>query len=128
MANEMQRHGSSEGEVSNCVSNLIHAFTNGLDIFKRLRERRRKRKHRKHNKTKPDPASNAELQLSNSLRRGPLEIQSSYEQHYRKAGDRFAKGDGERPRRTIASWFFLDGRALIMGFEQLSRMRLSLRP
>ncbi|KAF2121802.1 hypothetical protein BDV96DRAFT_681872 [Lophiotrema nucula] len=84
--------GSHESNVSSSVSNLIHAFTNGLDIFKRFRERRRKRKS-KHHKTKEDPTSGAELQLSNSLRRGPADIQSNYEKHLSKAGDRFAKGD-----------------------------------
>ncbi|KAF2466802.1 uncharacterized protein BDR25DRAFT_268291 [Lindgomyces ingoldianus] len=83
---------SGEAEVSNCVTNLIHAFTNGLDIFKRLRERRRRRKERKK-EAHFDSASSAELQLSNSLRRGPADIESSYKNHYSKAGDQFAKGD-----------------------------------
>jgi hypothetical protein len=95
--------GSKEGDVSSCVSNLIRAFGNGLDIFKRLRERRRKRKSRKQ-KPEEDSASGAELQLSNSLRRGPMDLQSRYENHYNKAGDRFAKGDGMVPR---AAWSFL---------------------
>ncbi|PSN62594.1 hypothetical protein BS50DRAFT_649708 [Corynespora cassiicola Philippines] len=86
-----------DAKVSNCVSELIQAFANGLNIFKRLRERRKKRKHHKHHKHKgqetKDPAANAELQLSNSLRRAPADIQASYENHYSKAGDRFAKGD-----------------------------------
>ncbi|KAF2260978.1 hypothetical protein CC78DRAFT_619790 [Lojkania enalia] len=92
MSNFLGKNSSGEGEVSSCVSNLIHAFTNGLNIFKKLRERRRKRKSRKH-RAQSDPASGAELRLSNSLRRGPAEIQSSYEKHYGKVGDRFARGD-----------------------------------
>ncbi|KAF2738018.1 hypothetical protein EJ04DRAFT_574248 [Polyplosphaeria fusca] len=84
--------GSGHGEVSNCVFNLIHAFTNGLNIFKRLRRRRRKRKGKDH-KAQVDPSSGAELQLSNSLRRGPADIQDSYEKHYSMAGGVFAKGD-----------------------------------
>ncbi|KAF2007729.1 hypothetical protein P154DRAFT_452891 [Amniculicola lignicola CBS 123094] len=83
---------AEKGEVSGCVHNLIHAFSNGLDIFKRLRERRRKRKSRKQG-AQETPESSAEIQLSNSLRRGPAEIQESYDQHLSKAGDRFATGD-----------------------------------
>ncbi|KAF2869146.1 hypothetical protein BDV95DRAFT_609382 [Massariosphaeria phaeospora] len=94
MASKIQRHGNGagDGEVSSCVYNLIHAFTNGLDIFKRLRERRRKRKHHKP-AAPPDSSSSAELQLSSSLRRGPMDLQTNYEQHYGKAGNRFANGD-----------------------------------
>lgn len=82
-----------KGEVSSCVTNLIHAFTNGLDIFKRLRQRRRKRKARKQSPV--EEISNDEMQLSNSLRRGPRDIEDCYVGHYGKAGDRFAKGDRE---------------------------------
>ncbi|ORY15823.1 hypothetical protein BCR34DRAFT_584767 [Clohesyomyces aquaticus] len=94
MPNFTEKNGSSSGEaeVSSCVSNLIHAFTDGLNIFKRLRERRRKRKNRKK-EAQPDPAVSAEMQLSNSLRRGPEEIEASYRNHYSKVGDQFAKGD-----------------------------------
>jgi hypothetical protein len=94
--------------VGNCVHNLIHAFSNGCDIFKRLRERRRRRKHSKQVKDQADTASIAEVQLSNSLKRGTADIQSHYQDHYYRAGDRFAKGDCELPhifRGT--SWFSL---------------------
>lgn len=101
MANSQGRprsHGTAtgEGDVSGCVSNLIQAFTNSLDVFKRLRERRRKRKSRKQQAAaeKAGHVAGEELQLSNSLRRGPQDIQSVYEQCYGRAGERFAKGDG----------------------------------
>ncbi|OCK78628.1 hypothetical protein K432DRAFT_331697 [Lepidopterella palustris CBS 459.81] len=81
----------SNADVSNCVSLIIHAFTNGLDIFKRLRERRRRKKNKVQ--AQPDPSSGDELQLSNSLRKGPLDIQTHYERNYEAVGERFAKGD-----------------------------------
>jgi hypothetical protein len=87
--------GPAQGDVSSCVSNLVQAFANSLDVFKRLRERRQKRKDRKHQSSnQPEVASGDELQLSNALRRSPQDIQNCYEQHYGRAGERFAKGDG----------------------------------
>ncbi|KAF3004812.1 hypothetical protein E8E13_003521 [Curvularia kusanoi] len=84
----------AEGDVNKCVNNLIEAFTNGLDIFKRLRERRRKHKARKESQA-PEPINSAELQLSNSLRRGPQDLAERYEECYSQVGmgRRFAKGD-----------------------------------
>ncbi|KAF1835400.1 hypothetical protein BDW02DRAFT_292626 [Decorospora gaudefroyi] len=80
-------------EVASCVSGIIEAFTNGLNIFKRLRERRRKRKARKENQV-ADPASSPEQQLSRSLRRGPEELAVRYSECYHGGmGPRFAKGD-----------------------------------
>ncbi len=83
-----------DGDVANCVHNLIESFTNGLNIFKRLRERRRKHKARKQDQT-PEPINSAELQLSNSLRRGPQDLEEKYEECYgqKGMGRRFAKGD-----------------------------------
>jgi hypothetical protein len=84
---------AEEAEVSNCVSNLIHAFTNGLNVFKRLRERKRKRKARKENQ-QADAATSDEVQLSKSLRRGPHELAEQYDTFYSQTGQKFAKGDG----------------------------------
>ncbi|KAF2707394.1 hypothetical protein K504DRAFT_384104 [Pleomassaria siparia CBS 279.74] len=90
MANTLETEGA---QTASCVSNLIQSFTNGLDIFKRLRERRRRRKHSK-SKDQIDPTvSSAERQLSQSLKRGTTDIQTQYNRNYFKAGDRFAKGD-----------------------------------
>ena len=85
-----------EGDVSHCVSSLIQAFSNGINIFKRLRERREKRKVRKQTQAL-ESANNAELQLSNSLRRGPMELAEKYDECYmqRNMGRRFARGDRE---------------------------------
>ena len=91
---------NESAKTASCVLDLIQSFTNGLNIFKRLRARRRKRKDAKL-KDKLDTLSSAELQLSNSLKRGTTEIQERYDIHYCKAGDRYAKGDGELPRRLI---------------------------
>jgi hypothetical protein len=87
-------HKAEEAEVSNCVSNLIHAFSNGLNIFKKLRERRRKRKGRKENQV-ADAAANEEKQLSKSLKRGPQELAETYDACYSQTGKSFAKGDGK---------------------------------
>ncbi|CAA9965888.1 hypothetical protein PTMSG1_09247 [Pyrenophora teres f. maculata] len=87
---------AGEAEVASCVAGIIEAFTNGLNIFKRLRERRKKRKTRKEpdKPDKPDPTSTAEHQLSKSLRRGPEEVAESYAEYYFSGlGPRFAKGD-----------------------------------
>jgi hypothetical protein len=91
---EKPHKAEDEGDVSHCVHNLIDAFTNGLNIFKRLRERRRKHKARKEIQA-PEPINSAELQLSNSLRRGPQDLSERYEECYgqKGMGSRFAKGD-----------------------------------
>lgn len=84
----------AEGDVNKCVHNLIEAFTNGLNIFKRLRERRQKHKARKQSQAH-EPINSAELQLSNSLRRGPQDLAERYEECYSQTGmgNRFARGD-----------------------------------
>ncbi|KAL5422259.1 hypothetical protein PMIN04_004885 [Paraphaeosphaeria minitans] len=83
---------TGNGEVASCVSNLVHAFTDGLNVFKRLRERRRKR-NSKHREREPSAPSEPELQLSNSLRKGPVELREKYESCYGEKGEKFAKGD-----------------------------------
>jgi hypothetical protein len=85
---------AEEAEVSSCVAGIIEAFINGLDIFKRLRERRKKRKAKKENQAS-DSTNSAEKQLSKSLRKGPEEVAEKYaECYYSGMGSRFAKGDG----------------------------------
>jgi hypothetical protein len=91
------RQSGDRPEVASCVSGIIEAFTNGLNIFKRLRERRRKRKEKKEKETRAtDPTSDAEKQLSKSLKRGPQDLAEKYAECYSSGmGPRFAKGDGE---------------------------------
>jgi hypothetical protein len=87
---------ADEAEVSNCVLNLIQAFSNGLNVFRRLRDRRRKRKTRKE--IQPvETATSDEVQLSKSLRRGPQELAEKYDAFYSQTGQSFAKGDGKYP-------------------------------
>jgi hypothetical protein len=92
--------GAAEGEVHNCVSNLIRAFVDGLDVFKRLRERRRRKKKSRGDADRcvAKEVSGQELQLSNSLREAPQDIENCYRSYHSKAGERFAKGDGEYSR------------------------------
>lgn len=85
---------AGDGDVSNCVTNLIHAFTDGLNVFKRLRERRKKSKSKAKEREAETP-SGAELQLSNSLRKGPVELRAKYERCYSEKGEGFSKGDGK---------------------------------
>jgi hypothetical protein len=85
---------AQEAEVTHCVSNLIQAFADGINIFRKLRERRRKRKARKDSQA-VDAAISDELQLSKSLKRGPQELADKYDACYTQTGQSFAKGDGK---------------------------------
>ncbi|KAH7036374.1 hypothetical protein B0J12DRAFT_607254 [Macrophomina phaseolina] len=92
----MAHREQHDGPIGDSVLAIVAAFTNGLDVFKRLRERRRRRKSAK----KPHRATPAhvepsgdELQLSNSLRQSPVDIQRHYESNYAAVGERFAQGD-----------------------------------
>lgn len=87
-------HKADEQEVASCVSNLVKAFSDGLNVFKKLRERRRKRKARKETQP-PETANSDEKQLSKSLRRGPEELAEIYDACYLQTGRSFAKGDGK---------------------------------
>lgn len=92
------------------VSSIIVAFTSGLDVFKKLRERRRPRqcghgkpfskrgnccKHSRHQGHTNGEKNGDELRLSKSLRRGSMDVQKVYEQHVSKRGARYAAGDGK---------------------------------
>src|SRR5688572_14863443 len=98
MANKSTEKSTSkadDAEVTNCVSHIIQAFTNGLNVFKKVRERRKKRKAKKETQS-VDPAVSDELQLSKSLRRGPQELAERYDECFAHSGHRFAKGDGKK--------------------------------
>lgn len=81
--------------TDSCVGSLISAFTSGLDVFKKLRERKREKKSKKARAQTPalQEKSGEELRLSKSLRRGTADIQGEYEKHYRGYGEQFAVGD-----------------------------------
>lgn len=116
-----QLHGAKEeGEVSNCVSNLIQAFKDGLNIFKRVRERRRRRKSRKQH-SEVERVTGAELQLSDSLKKGPRELADRYAQCYGAVGEHFAYGDGK------LEYDFKFAFERILSSEQQFHTRLLLR-
>jgi organic hydroperoxide reductase OsmC/OhrA len=117
---QVQVQVAEEAEVTNRVSDLIHAFTNGLNVYKRLRERRRKRKARKETKA-VDAASNDEVQLSKSLKRGPQELAETYDACYSQTGQSFAKGDG----KLHLKWSKVDVTMLIK--SNSNRTRVSCR-
>jgi predicted Zn-dependent peptidase len=71
---------------------LISAFTNGLDVFKKLRERKAKKKRKQQEELE---AAKEEVRLSQSLSRGPMDIRSEYENNYALHGERYREGDGE---------------------------------
>ncbi|KAF2459694.1 hypothetical protein BDY21DRAFT_362382 [Lineolata rhizophorae] len=86
-------------DVAGSVSSIIAAFTSGLHVLKRLRERRRQKKHskpktknRKTNVQRKEQSGD-ELDLSRSLRRGPQDIQHEYDRKFAVAGNRFSRGD-----------------------------------
>jgi len=92
--NDTPSQADDDARVSSCIASIMQAFTNGIDIFKRLRERRRKHRARKESQV-PALTTNAELQLSESLHKGPQELALRYSECYRSGvGAQFAKGDG----------------------------------
>lgn len=94
----MAHKEQQDGPIGDSVLAIVAAFTSGLDVFKRLRERRRRRKSSKrpHRATPAQiEPSGDELRLSNSLRQSPVDIQRHYESNYAAAGERFAQGDGK---------------------------------
>ena len=66
-----------------CVLALIGSFTNGLDVFKKLRKRRKK-----------IDADDAESRLTRSLQRGPIDICHEYDRNHAVQGEVFRRGDG----------------------------------
>lgn len=85
--------------VSNSVLSILGSFSSGLDVFKRLREKRR-RKHsgrghgrRKRGNGKVD-AEEEEMRLSRSLRQGPEDIGREYARSVYAVGEGFGVGDG----------------------------------
>ena len=66
------------------------SFSNGLDVFKKLRERKQRRKWSRKNEN-ADPE---EVRLTRSLRQGQEDIGREYQNSVYAAGDQFAIGDG----------------------------------
>ncbi|KAK7522617.1 uncharacterized protein IWZ02DRAFT_377592 [Phyllosticta citriasiana] len=90
----------AQAKVEASVFAITTAFTSGLDVFRKLRERRARRKktrkahgRRSHAIAAQEHVSDDESQLAKSLQRGPVEIQVRYELNRSHAGERFARGD-----------------------------------
>lgn len=76
--------------VSSCVLSIVASFSSGLDVFKKLGEKKRKRRRFK----KTDNVEEQETRLSRSLRQGPEDIGREYQKNVHAVGDDFAIGDG----------------------------------
>lgn len=74
------------------VLSIIAAFTSGIDVFKKLSKRRHKKPCKGAN-SQANEQNREELQLSRSLRRGPVDIQWKHERHVQGAGQLYAVGD-----------------------------------
>ncbi len=82
----------AQSDVSGSVLSIIAAFTSGLDIFKKLRE---KSPPKKSKRAHDSGRRKQESQLSKSLHKGRVEIHKEYERNLDRAGARFATGDGK---------------------------------
>jgi len=74
------------------VFSIITAFTSGLDVFKKLKERRKLKKSKAN-----QAIQRKERDLERSLRRGQVEIHDEYNRHAQVAGQKFVHGDGKLP-------------------------------
>ena len=77
--------------VASCVISIVGSFSNGLDVFKKLKDKRRRRKRSK----KMDKVDEEEeSRLSRSLTQGPEDIVREYQRSVYAAGQDFEIGDG----------------------------------
>jgi hypothetical protein len=82
----------SNTDVSHSVLSIIASFSSGLDVFKRLREKRRRTKKRSKTEEQTD---GDEIRLSRSLRQGPEDIGREYQRCSQTVvGEHVAIGDG----------------------------------
>ncbi|KAK6443704.1 hypothetical protein LTR95_000531 [Oleoguttula sp. CCFEE 5521] len=81
----------ADTSVSSSILAIIGSFASGLDVFKKLREKRRHRRRR----VKPDQQiDSSEIRLSRSLRQGPEDIGREYQSYAQSlVGERVAAGD-----------------------------------
>ena len=80
----------AHSNVASCVLSIVGSFSNGIDVFKKLRDKRRSKKKPKRN----DFPEIEELRLSRSLRQGQEDIGREYQNNIFAVGDHFAVGDG----------------------------------
>lgn len=83
----------TDTSVSNSVLSIMASFAGGLDVFRKLRDRRSENRRRK--RRDKISSSEDEMQLSRSLRQGPEDIGREYQVMGTRAGPHFAVGDGE---------------------------------
>jgi hypothetical protein len=89
----------AHSNVASCVLSIVGSFSNGLDVFKKLKEKRARRRKSK----KTDPVDGEEVRLSRSLRRGQEDIGREYQNNVFTVGDQFAVGDGKDTLTLIMS-------------------------
>src|ERR1700754_1111321 len=89
----------AEVNVSGSVRSIISAFASGLDIFKKIRNKRRK-KNASGRATRTSDLSQDEIRLNASLRRGSRDVQKEYERNYQALGKYYARGDGKKLPRV----------------------------
>ncbi|KAL1967142.1 hypothetical protein VTN77DRAFT_3433 [Rasamsonia byssochlamydoides] len=88
-------------DISAIVPLIVAAFESGMNIFRRLQDKRRQSKLNKKSRRKTTPYNGdgdaadkeEEERLRLSLRRGPGQIMSVYETNSGRFGDRFRRGD-----------------------------------
>lgn len=73
--------------VASSVHSIIAAFTDGLDIFRKIRDKQRTKRSTKGR-------SREEMRLSSSMKMGSRDVGELYMRNHEVLGDRFARGDG----------------------------------
>ncbi|EMC99993.1 hypothetical protein BAUCODRAFT_359274 [Baudoinia panamericana UAMH 10762] len=79
----------AHSNVSSCVLSIVASFSNSLDLFRQLKEKRRRGKRTKN----VAKLEENELRLGKSLRQGPEDIGREYQKSVQAAGDQFVFGD-----------------------------------
>lgn len=102
----------AQTNVSSCVLSIVASFSSGLDVFKKLREKRKRKRSssrsghgkRKGRQCDAKAVEEEEARLSRSLRQGPEDIGREYAQSVYAVGDGFAIGDGMCWLSALARW------------------------
>jgi len=81
----------AQTSVSSSILAIIASFSSGLNVVKRLREKRKSRNTRSKQNARD---GGEELRLSRSLQKGPEDIGWEYQTYSQQFGDRYAVGDG----------------------------------
>lgn len=82
-------------DVSSCVLSIVGSFASGLDVFKKLREKKKRRRRSRRDGRECDArVEEEEMRLSRSLRQGPEDIGREYARNLYAVGNGFGVGDG----------------------------------